>query len=127
MKFFVDNNLGPNLARGMAGFGESVSHLKDHLDEGVTDEVMLKFVGENSWTLITKDLNIRRRPGELTALCDYKVGAFFLGGKNKVGWEVIQQLVRNWPEIKKVAAKNRRPFAFLIPPNGRKFQKLMLK
>ena len=30
MRFFVDNNLSPKLARGMAAFGEDVTHLQDH-------------------------------------------------------------------------------------------------
>jgi predicted nuclease of predicted toxin-antitoxin system len=30
MKFFVDNNLRPKLARGMAAFGDDVTHLQDH-------------------------------------------------------------------------------------------------
>ena len=29
MKFFVDNNLSPKLANGMAAFGEDVTHLQD--------------------------------------------------------------------------------------------------
>ncbi len=30
MRFFVDNNLSAKLARGMAAFGEEVTHLQDH-------------------------------------------------------------------------------------------------
>jgi len=32
MRFFIDNNLGPQLAAGMKGFGEDVVHLTDYVD-----------------------------------------------------------------------------------------------
>jgi len=37
LKFFVDNNLSMNLARGMRAFGENVDHLQDHFDEDSSD------------------------------------------------------------------------------------------
>ena len=118
MKFFIDNNLSHSLANGMRAFGEDVDHLKDHLPEDTPDREWLKYIGEKEYILITRDDNIRRNPAELKSLKDYSVGAFFLGGKNRTRWQLIQQLVRNWPRIKKFAAKQSKPFAFRIPPTG---------
>ena len=128
MKFLLDNNLSEYLSIGMKGFGENVMHLKDVLPEGTDDATLLKYVGENNLYLVTRDLNIRRRPAEIDALKNYNVGAFFLGGKNQSRCQLIQQLVRHWPRIKEHSQQNRnkRPFIFRVPPKGTKFTKLPL-
>ena len=77
MKFLLDNNLSKYLSIGMQGFGENVMHLKDVFPENTDDATLLKYVGENELYLVTRDLNIRRRPAEIDALKNYKVGAFF--------------------------------------------------
>jgi len=101
MKFFIDNNLGKDIANGMKGFGENVMHLTDKFNQAEADAVWLPYVGENEMTLVTRDLKVRRRPYELSAIKRYKVGVFFLGGKNLTRCELIQQIVRNWPEMKR--------------------------
>lgn len=110
----------------MRAFGENVDHLQNHFPEDCSDIEWLKFIGENQYFLITRDDAIRRNPAELSALKNYNVGAFFLGGKSRKRWELIQQLVRNWPRIKDYAAATKRPFAFRIPPSGTKFVRILL-
>lgn len=124
MRFFIDNNLSIQLARGMAAFGEDVIHLKDQFDPDEDDAVWLAAVGESRRVLITRDERIRYRPNELAAFRDHAVGAFFLGGKNRSRCELIQQLVRNWPRIKEMARQKQPPFAFRIPAKGTKFTEL---
>lgn len=126
MKFFIDNNLSPLLARGMREFGEDVIHLQDEFDEDADDEEWLPYVGDNAYVLVTRDESIRRRPAEIAALKRHRVGAFFLGGKTLSRCELIQQLVRNWPRMKELAQKERRPFIYRIPPSGTKYTKIGL-
>lgn len=126
MKFFIDNNLGQQLANGMKAFGEEVMHLKEKFSEDTPDVEWLSYVGEQNLILVTRDLKVRYRPLELKALKEYKVGAFFLGGKNRTRCELIQQLVRNWPRMKSLANTELRPFAFRVPPTGTKFDKIPL-
>ena len=126
MKFFIDNNLGEQLAVGMKGFGENVMHLKDEFAEDTEDHDWLPYVGDNNLFLVTRDEKIRRAPAELGALKQHNVGAFFLGGKNRTRCELIQQLVRNWPRMKKLARETGRPFAFRIPPSGSKINRINL-
>lgn len=126
MTFFVDNNLSAQLAEGMKAFGEPVVHLKQLFDPDEDDDVWLAHIGAEGMILITRDERIRFRPNELAALRDNRVGAFFLGGKNRSRCELIQQLIRNWPRMKELAEKTRRPFAFRIPPSGSKFVALPL-
>lgn len=126
MKFFFDNNLSEKLVQGLRSFGEEVIHLKEVFDEGTEDQVWLKHIGTQKIFLITRDERIRKNPFELNALKTYNVGAFFLGGKNLDRCKIIQQVVRNWPRIKQISAKNKPPFAFRIPPSGTSFSPIEL-
>lgn len=126
MRFFFDNNVSIHLAHGMREFGEDVEHLKDRFPQNAADSEWLQYVGENEMILITRDEKIRWRPAELVAVRRFKVAAFFLGGKTLSRCELIQQVVRNWPQMKQVAAAESRPFAFRIPPHGTKFTRLHL-
>ena len=126
MKFFIDNNLGPQLADGMKGFGENVMHLQDEFPPGTIDTEWIPYVGKNNLFLVTRDLKVRWRPYERKALKEHKVGVFFLGGKNRTKCQLIQQLVRHWPRMKEYAKKERRPFAFVISPRGTEFKKIQL-
>lgn len=112
------------MAKGMNAFGEAVEHLQDHFPEDAPDKDWLEYIGKNDFFLITRDDAIRKNPAEKKAFQDNSVGAFFLGGKKTTGWELIEQLVRNWKRIKEFAERTRRPFAFRIPPKGTKFDKI---
>ena len=126
MRFFFDNNLSPQLAAGMKGFGEDVIHLTDIFPPEVEDTELLARVGSEGWCLVTRDDKIRYRPAESRAIREHRVGAFFMGGKNLRRFELIQQLVRNWPRMKELADKTKRPFAFRVPPKGAKIKPLPL-
>ena len=110
----------------MKGFGEHVIHLQDKFPPDTDDPIWLKYIGEKGLILVTRDERIRWRPAELRALKDYKVGAFFVGGKNRTRCQLIQQLVRNWLRMKELADKTKLPFVFRIPPQGAKVTKMPL-
>ncbi len=126
MTFFIDANLGEQIARGMQGFGEDVVHLKDCFDEGEADEVWLKHIGAKGWFLLTRDERIRWKPAERAALRTHNIGAFFLGGKNLKRWQLIEQVVRNWTRIQQLARSTQPPFAYRVPPHGTKINALEL-
>ena len=126
MRFFVDNNLSPQLAAGMKGFDEDVVHVTEFFPPDVDDTELLAHVGSEGWCLVTRDDRIRFRPAEAAAIGEHRVGAFFMGGKNLRRCQLIQQLVRNWPRMKELAAKTRRPFAFRVPPTGTKIKRIPL-
>ena len=127
MRFFVDNNLSPQLAKGLKAFGEDVVHLQEIFPENAEDPEWLARIGSEGWLLVTRDNRIRFRPAEWTALKEHGVGAFFMGGKKRNRCQLIQQLVRNWPQIKECARNTKRPFAFRVRPTGGKFDRLPLK
>lgn len=126
MTFFIDHNLSARLAAGMKAFGEDVTHLTDHFDQDADDTEWLKYVGDNKLLLVTRDERIRWHPAELSALKSHKVGAFFLGGKSRNRCQLVRQLVRNWPRMKELGGKTRRPFAFRVPPSGAKLVPIKL-
>lgn len=126
MKFFIDNNLSPLLARGMREFGDDVVHLQEKFAADADDEAWLPYLGQNDFILVTRDEAIRWKPAEIAALRRYKVGVFFLGGKNLERCTLIQQLVRNWVHMKQIASSERRPFAYRIPPNGTSCSRIQL-
>ena len=125
MKFFFDTNLSQHMAKGMSAFGENVTHLKDHFTEDTEDSVWLEFIGINSFILITRDKNLRKNPLEIQTIRKFKVGAFFLGGKNLTKWHLIQQLVRSWPRIKEFSRKTQKPFIYLVNRTGTKMNRII--
>ena len=126
MRFFIDNNLSVSLAEGMKAFGENVEHLQDHFRPDTPDTEWLEYIGKEGIFLITRDDRIRWNPAERRALLKFRVGAFFLGGKNLDRWSLVQQLVRNWPRIKELAENKNRPFAYRVPPSGSKLRLIHL-
>lgn len=110
MKFFFDNNISEHLSNGLKAFGEDVIHLKELFPENEKDINWLKHIGENKVFLITRDEHVRFNPTELKTMKQNNVGAFFISGKNLSRCKIIQQVVRNWPRIKKLAAKTKTPF-----------------
>jgi len=127
MRFFLDNNLSPGLAKGMKAFGEDVVHITEIFADDTDDPDWLPHIGSEGWILITRDQRIRYRPAEWTALKEHGVGAFFMGGKQRSRCQLIPQLVRNWPRMKELAGKTQVPFAFQVPPTGTKVAPLPLR
>jgi len=126
MNFFFDTNLSEHLARGLQAFGENVIHLKEIFPESTEDVVWLQYIGQNNLTLVTRDEHVRWNPFEILAIRRHKVGAFFLGGKNLTRCRIIQQVVRNWPQIKIKTRNTIPPYIYRIPPSGTKFTRIAL-
>jgi predicted nuclease of predicted toxin-antitoxin system len=127
IRFFFDNNLSPNLAKGLHSFGENVEHLRDNFDPDTEDEIWLKYAGENGLVVITRDGRIKKNPAEIKAYVDHKVGAFFIVGKNLKKCEIIQLVIKAWPNIKETAHKTRPPYAFKVKRQGGRPERLIIK
>ena len=104
MKFFIDNNLPPALARALdvlcQQFDHSVLHLKDKFPSDTADSVWISSLAiEGAWVVITHDkLN---KGIEREALRQAGLLVFFLDkswGDHKF-WEKAHQLVKWWPRI----------------------------
>jgi predicted nuclease of predicted toxin-antitoxin system len=125
MRFFLDNNLSVKLARGLATLSDDeVIHLRDKFPPDSPDTEWLRFIGENGYLLVSRDRKIRFHPAERRALIQYRVGAFFLSGKDLDSWDLVEQVVRNWRRMKEYAEEQSKPFIYNIPPNGTKFTRI---
>jgi predicted nuclease of predicted toxin-antitoxin system len=129
VKFFFDEGLGQNLAKGLSLTGKNVEHVLDSFPPGTKDVEWLSYLGENKLVLVTKDKGIRRKPNEKAMLLKYKVVAFYLGGSEKSGHDILKQLVNAWENMEIKAQKllkQGKAGAFIVRPNGREIDAIPL-
>ncbi|MDK1029358.1 MAG: DUF5615 family PIN-like protein [Anaerolineae bacterium] len=129
IRFFFDEGLGPNLAKGLNLIGKNVEHVLESYPAGTKDVDWLSYVGENKLVLITKDKGIRKKPNEKSMLVKYKIVAFYLGGSEKSGHDILKQLVNAWENMEQKAQKQLktgRAGAFIVRPNGRRIEPIPL-
>src|SRR5690606_37994106 len=106
--FLFDANLPPALPEALTILGEHAKHVHDFFPPGTPDEFWINHAGERGWCIVSRDVNITRRPHERAALTAHGVGAFFLlpGKKSPTFWEEVQAIVRHWPEMKRISEKH---------------------
>jgi hypothetical protein len=115
MRFMLDNNLSPRLARALNALtendGDSVDHLRSRGLDAEPDEVYIsELAKEGSWVVVTCDTSMARKPHEVKAWIDS--GLVFVMLKH--GWIALDfwkkawKLIRIWPEIR-AKAKRARP------------------
>jgi predicted nuclease of predicted toxin-antitoxin system len=121
IRFFFDEGLGRNLAKGLSLAGKNVEHVLDTFPQGTKDEVWLSYVAQNGLILVTKDKGIKRKPNEKALLLKYRIVAFYLGGSEKSGHDILKQLVNAWENMELKAEKQLKTGiagAFLVNPRG---------
>lgn len=114
MTFLFDNDLSPTLPEALAILGEKTYHVRTVLGPRTPDEAWLHYAGEREWCVITQDHRILKRPHERAALSTFGVGAFFLAKAITGHCSIVQTMIRNWPEIKRIARITPRPFIVSI-------------
>ena len=129
IRFFIDENLGHDLAKGLGLLGFNVEHLLDSFPQGTKDVDWLEYVGKNNLALVTKDKGIRRKPNEKALLLKYRVVAFYLGGSEQSGQNIVKQLVNAWEKMETEARKQFKKNtagAFIVRPRGGKIERIPL-
>lgn len=114
--FLFDAHIPPGLADALNALGEPVEHVNRVFPPGTADETWIRYAGDRDLCIVTRDRNITRRPHERIALHDAKVGAFFLlsGKRSPRVCQIVQTMIRHWPELKRLAGSEPRPFQFEI-------------
>ena len=123
VKFFFDEGLGQNLANGLSQIGKNVEHVLDNFPQGTKDVEWLEYVSKNRLALVTKDKGIRRKPNEKAMLLKYGIVAFYLGGSEKSGHDILKQLANAWENMEAKAQKTQKTGqagAFIVRPKGGK-------
>ena len=124
-KIFIDENLPPQIARGLnilqepqnarEGIKMEVLSIKDFFGEGAKDEEWIPEVGRLKGIVITQDYRIQSLKHQRELYKQHGVGILFFSPPSKTGfayWEMVKQVVKQWEEIKSIAKKNKPPFAF---------------
>ena len=127
--FLFDENLSPQLAEALQLLEEppvEIFYITKFFPASTDDVVYLPVLGRCGAFLITRDTKQRRKPAELAAYRTNGVGAFILGGKNLLRWDLVKQVVLSWHHIKEAAVNTQRPFAYRVRPNGGKLEPLAL-
>lgn len=133
MIIYFDENMPPHLASGFETIQApeglknrsniTVKFLPESFEYGVKDKDWIPEVGKEGSCVITQDINISRRKNELELYQKHGVGIFFLRGPSKKQglsvWEMVQALSRNWPEICRIATKEKRPFGYIFTLKGK--------
>ncbi|MDQ3534810.1 MAG: hypothetical protein M3421_04205 [Bacteroidota bacterium] len=133
MIIYLDENLPKHLAQGFhilqypegkkTGFEIEVKYIPDVFTKGAKDEDWIPKAGSQKACIITQDRNIHKRKHELELYRKYKLGFFFLKGKNKKQglnvWQMVESLAKNWPAIIEKAQTDTRPFAYEISIKGK--------
>lgn len=130
MKYFIDNNISPKVARGLNCLVEpnhQVFHLKDRFEPDISDiEWMQKLSDEQELVILSGDTNISRNPHEVKAWMQAGHTIFFL----KPAWmhlprfEQAAKLFHIFPEIQKLSRKSKPGTGFIVPVRGLKIEEM---
>jgi hypothetical protein len=120
VKFFVDNNLPPALARALHALsesrGHSVVHLRQKFEQDTKDEAWIKALStEGGWSVITHD---RQNKGlEREVLSRAGLIVFFLdkSWSKRTFWDISHNIVRWWPRIIEQSEGMQGGAAFKVP------------
>jgi len=130
MKFILDENISPNLAKMLDAFDpvNEVVHILEYLAPGTAD---VDLIGElSTWdpkpVLISGDGRILKNKVELSALKSADLTFFVLAkGWNNLSWEDWGwKSVRAWPKLALEAQKIRHPTVYEVSPGTLKIKRI---
>ena len=84
-------------------------------ERGIEDEAWIPKAGKMGACIITQDFNIHRIRHQRELCNKYNLGMFYFRPPSKNGfsyWGMLRLLVKHWPEITKIATREKRPFAY---------------
>lgn len=104
MKFFIDHNLPPRLARAideLCGHDHQVTHLKDKFDQSTSDVEWIETLAqEGGWVVISQD-RLKKGDHEKEAIRRSGLILFNLDKQwsRAAFWDKSQRLIQWWPHI----------------------------
>jgi len=125
VRFFLDNNLAPKLAKSLNALIEpehQVVHLKDRFAANTPDETwMTQLASEPDWIIISGDIRISKNPHEVEAWRNAGHTTFFLkpGWTNDQFWIQAYKFVKCFPDIIAAAQRAKRGTFFMISTKGK--------
>ncbi|HFA50521.1 MAG TPA: hypothetical protein ENJ95_16025 [Bacteroidetes bacterium] len=92
-----------------------VKSIKEIFGQGVQDEDWIPKAGEEKAVIITQDYRIQTTRNQNELYRKHGLGIFFFRAPSKTGftyWQMVEQVIRRWEKLKKIARKEKRPFAY---------------
>lgn len=132
MKIYIDENLPAKLAEGL-NILEEPNHdgfvvlpmIKD-FGKGARDQDWIPVIGPEGGVVITQDLNIYRNRQLKQLYIDNGLGIFFFAPPKKGYryWDMVEQIIKRWRELKNLAKSTNRPFAYRCASHSKRFEQL---
>ncbi len=120
MKYMMDENTPPQIARGFKEFEKEVYNVKNVFGEGLSDVDLAIRLKNDEWIFITRNYKIRKNKHEIKAFKDNKVSIFFMDVTTQLDmWQMIKLLVKNWEEIEKISESANFSFGYRITWRGK--------
>lgn len=93
---------------------ENAVHVYDFWQRNTPDPVVLRHAGERGWQFVSSDRRILRKPHERAVIKELGIGSFFLSEGVSGFCTIVRTTIRNWPEMKRIATTDRKPFLYLV-------------
>lgn len=133
MKFYVDENITPNIAEALAILQNprireniEVFTIREQFGQGTPDEVWIPKVAAKDGIVITQDLNIHRVRQQRELYMQHGLGVvFFKPPKNGYQyWDLVEFYIKRWKVVKEEVKKLNKPFALVVTPRSEKPDRL---
>ncbi|MCC6412501.1 MAG: hypothetical protein IT270_12630 [Saprospiraceae bacterium] len=138
MKIYFDENASPYFTRGLNEMQKPLNRqqkeeievvfLSDVFGKGAKDEEWIPVLGDEGSVVITQDQYINRIRNQKELYIKHGLGVIFISPPSKTGflyWDFVQLVIKHWAEIRKIALKEKRPFAFKFSAKGNKAESLL--
>ncbi|MBC8486838.1 MAG: hypothetical protein H8D45_12460 [Bacteroidetes bacterium] len=125
IKIYIDENFAQQLAEGLNLFQKHLNRKEKHnfevlsirkeFGQGVKDEIWIPILGKEQDIVITQDISIQTMRHQRDLYHKYGIGIFFFKPPSKGGfsfWEMVQQIIKRWDDIKQKIIKSKKPFAY---------------
>lgn len=133
MKFYVDENITPNIAKALAILQNprvdeqiKVFTIRDEFGKGTPDEKWIPEVAAEDGIVITQDLNIHRVHQQRELYKQHGLGVVFFKPPKKgyQYWDLVEFYIKRWKAVKDEVKKLKKPFALIVTPRSAKPERL---
>lgn len=100
--------------RSLRELGEAAYHVLDVGLKQAPDAEVLRYAGQQGWSLISADRKILRRPHERAAIGEAGVAVFFLNDTLAGLCDISRAIYRHWPDMKRLGRSEQGPAIYLV-------------
>ena len=131
MRIYFDENFSPAFVEGLRKIQEGrrsddivVCSVSEEFGRGAPDEAWIPSIASRHGVVVTQDCNIHRTRAQWELCRTNKIGVFFIRPPKKGWgyWQIVQLIIRHWPQISELARQTDRPFGFYLEHDGTKLK-----